>query len=160
VVINPTADAPINIILRRKTMSDSVTRNINSAVQKTYEWLVDVEQELHTDDRQVAYHALRAVLHALRDRLPVEEAAHLAAELPVFLRGLYYEGWRPCHKPDKLDFAGFLARVAASYEAGPSLDPLRITHAVMAVLDRRVAAGEMNDIRGALPKNFIELWPA
>lgn len=141
-------------------MSDSVTRNINSAVQKTYEWLVDVEQELHTDDRQVAYHALRAVLHALRDRLPVEEAAHLASELPILLRGLYYEGWRPSHKPEKLDRDEFLARVAETYDASPTFDPLWLTHAVLAVLDKRVAAGEMSDIRGTLPKDFIELWPA
>ncbi|MEX1047898.1 MAG: DUF2267 domain-containing protein [Akkermansiaceae bacterium] len=141
-------------------MSDSVTRSINSAVQKTYEWLVDVEQELHTDDRQVAYHALRAVLHALRDRLPVEEAAHLAAELPILLRGLYYEGWRPSHKPEKLDRDEFLARVAETYDASPTLDPLWLTHAVLAVLDKRVAAGEMSDVRGTLPKDFMELWPA
>jgi uncharacterized protein (DUF2267 family) len=141
-------------------MSDPVTRNINSAVQKTYEWLVDVEQELHTDDRQVAYHALRAVFHALRDRLPVEEAAHLAAELPVLLRGLYYEGWRPSHKPEKLDCEEFLARVAAGYGASPALDPLRLTHAVLTVLDKRVVVGEMNDVRGALPKDFMELWSA
>jgi uncharacterized protein (DUF2267 family) len=31
------------------------------------------------------------VLHALRDRLTVEEASDLAAQLPMLIRGLYYE---------------------------------------------------------------------
>lgn len=139
-------------------MSDPVLRNMNSAVQKTYEWLLDVEKELHTDDRQVAYHALRAVLHALRDRLPVEGAVHLAAELPVFLRGLYYEGWRPSNKPEKLSRTEFLARVQDTYAAPFPPDPLRLTQAVLAVLENRIAAGEMNKIRSTLPKEFLEFW--
>lgn len=141
-------------------MSDTVTRNINATVQKTYEWLVDVEEELHTDDRQMAYHALRSVLHALRDRLPVDEAADLAAELPLILRGLYYEGWRPAHKPEKLDLKEFLDRVMANYDAPSPADPRRLAEAVLAVLDKRVAAGEMSDVRGTLPKDILELLPA
>ena len=47
---------------------------------------------LGTDDRQDAYRAVRGVLHTLRDRLPVEESAQLAAQLPTLLRGVFYEG--------------------------------------------------------------------
>jgi uncharacterized protein (DUF2267 family) len=44
-------------------------------LQITHVWLDDIMAELGPD-RQRAYHALRAVLHALRDRLPLNLAAH------------------------------------------------------------------------------------
>jgi len=42
-------------------------------------------------DERRAYNALRAVLHALRDRLTTEEIAQFGAQLPTFVRGVYYE---------------------------------------------------------------------
>lgn len=142
-------------------MSDSVTRNINASVQKTFEWLKDVERELGTEDRQVAYHVLRAVLHALRDRLIVEEAGNLAEQLPALLRGIYYEGWSPANKPEKMSKQQFLARIAAELESTAcEFSPSRSVSAVFSVLQKRIAAGEISDVRGALPKEFEELWPA
>jgi hypothetical protein len=140
-------------------MHDPVTANINASMQKTSEWLVSVEEELHDSNRQAAYQALRSVMHALRDRLTVEEATHLAAGLPSFLRGVYYEGWSPTNKPEKLDRQQFLDCVQASY-AGPSpIDPLRCTKAVFAVLQRRIGSGEINDVRSILPREIEALWP-
>ena len=139
-------------------MSDSVTRNINAAVQKTYEWIADLEQELGINDHQLAYQALRSVLHALRDRLPIEEAAHFAAELPVILRGVFYEGWQPAHKPEKLTPETFLERVIANYGAPACPEPLFLTRAVLALFDKRIASGEMADVRSVLPKNMDVLW--
>jgi uncharacterized protein (DUF2267 family) len=141
-------------------MSDSVTSNINSSVQKTYEWIADVESELHSSSRQEAYHALRSVLHALRDRLTVEEAAHLAAQLPGVLRGVYYESWSPANKPDKLGKHEFLDRIKGEYAAAGHADPHRCATAVFAVLRKRISAGEIQDIRSMLPKDIQELWLA
>lgn len=45
---------------------------------------------------------LRRVLRALRDRLPPEEASHLASELPMLLEGVFYEGWRPASTPVRI----------------------------------------------------------
>jgi uncharacterized protein (DUF2267 family) len=141
-------------------MSDSVTRNINSSIQKTYEWLVDMEDELLTADRQIAYHALRSVLHALRDRLSADEAADLAAQLPTYLRGVFYEGWRPADKPEKFKLDEFLDRIATTYDATLPAEPLRFTEAVLAVLEKRISTGEMHDIRSTLPNDIRQLWPA
>jgi len=58
-------------------------------------WINDMCERLDLEDEERACLALRAGLHALRDRLTVEEAAHLAAQLPIAVRGLFFEGWHP-----------------------------------------------------------------
>ncbi len=141
-------------------MSDPVTANINASVQKTYEWLNDVQEALPNGGRQAAYHAARSVLHALRDRLTAEEAAHLAAELPSPLRGVYYEGWSPAGKPDKMKRPEFLDRVRRELESAPGpSDPEASTRAVLTMLQKRIAAGEISDVRSVLPGDFADLWP-
>lgn len=141
-------------------MSDSVTTHLNAAVQKTYEWIKDVEDALDTDERHVAYQALRSVFHALRDRLTPDEAADLASELPTMLRGIFYECWKPANKPDKMSRDQFLVRVEETVPGPPgSCNPERYTRAVFEVLQRRITAGEISDVRGVLPKSFGDLWP-
>jgi len=61
-------------------------RVIDRSVEKTHVWLNELAAELGREDHQYAYRVLRAVLHAVRDRLTVDEAAQLAAQLPE-LRG-------------------------------------------------------------------------
>ena len=66
----------------------------DETIHKTNSWLKEISEALGSD-RRGAYRALRAVLHALRDRLTVDEAAHLGDQLPMLVRGIYYEAWRP-----------------------------------------------------------------
>ena len=85
----------------------------DKTVQESNLWLKDVMERLNTRDRHHAYSTLRAVLHALRDRIGPESAAHLGAQLPMLLRGLFYEGWDPTGKPTKERHeAAFLAHIA------------------------------------------------
>src|SRR3546814_899771 len=65
----------------------------------TNEWLNDIAAELGTDDRRRAYAVMRATLHAVRDFLTVDEAAQFGAEMPILIRGVYYEGWKPSRNP-------------------------------------------------------------
>src|ERR671934_238634 len=87
----------------------------DTTLEKTDAWLNELSDELGTANRHQAYEVLRAFLHALRDRLPVESAAKLGAQLPMLVRGFYYEGWNPTHTPDKMDAP---ARGAAGAPAG------------------------------------------
>ncbi|RKZ33892.1 MAG: hypothetical protein DRQ37_08340, partial [Gammaproteobacteria bacterium] len=76
-------------------------RVFDETVHATNTWLHEITSRLGWDDRRKGYRALRASLHALRDRMPVTEAAHISAQLPLLLRGTFYEGWRPSATPTK-----------------------------------------------------------
>jgi uncharacterized protein (DUF2267 family) len=115
--------------------------------------------ELHLADRHQAYLALRATLHALRDRLTVDEAAHLGAQLPMLIRGLYYEGWTPRGKPIKWHRDEFLDHIRAHCAVCDDVDPEHVARAVFKVLAARVSAGEVKDVTHVLPKELQALWP-
>jgi uncharacterized protein (DUF2267 family) len=131
----------------------------DSTIHKTHEWLNDIMQRLDWADRHVAYIALRAALHALRDRLTTEEAVHLGAQLPMLIRGLYYEGWNPAGKPVKWHKDEFLACIRDGFRGRADPDPETVARAVFAVLARHVTAGEVRDVKNILPKRLRELWP-
>jgi uncharacterized protein (DUF2267 family) len=125
----------------------------------TNEWLRDLIQLIECGDRQEAYVALRATLHALRDRLTVEESAQLAAQLPMLVRGFYYEGWDPTGKPEAdrhLD--QFLARIEAEL-APHELDPEQAARAVFMLLANRISEGEIEEVAQTMPREIRELWP-
>ena len=78
-------------------MVDTGFATFSTTVDKTNRVLKEIERAYGwpQDRRNQSYTALRAVLHALRDRLTVEESAQFAAQLPMLIRGLYYGGWDP-----------------------------------------------------------------
>jgi uncharacterized protein (DUF2267 family) len=133
----------------------------DTTLHKTNAWLNELRTELLTEDRHLAYLALRATLHALRDRLPTAEVAHLGAQLPMLIRGLYYEGWNPKSRPLKLRRKEeFLARIAEELQrVDDAVDPELLAEAVFAVLARRITEGEIEDVKGILPSAIRELWP-
>src|SRR4051794_39199949 len=139
-------------------MSENNLDVIESSTQKTYEWIASVEEVAHLERRD-AYKSLRAVLQTLRDRLPLQDAVHLAAQLPTFLRGLFFEGWEPAKVPLKMSRDEFLAAVAEKIVADKFIDPVRITHCVLEVLGSYVAPGESEKVKHCLPKELQSLWP-
>ncbi len=133
---------------------------LDSSIHLTNTWIKRMMELLGTDDRHHAYLALRATLHALRDRLTVDEAAHLGAQLPMIVRGFYYDGWHPAGKPVKEHSKEeFLAHVRAEAR-DPNFDPEPAVRATFALLAERITAGEIRDVKSMLPKPIRELWPA
>lgn len=142
-------------------MSLTGLSQFDETVHLTNLWLKELMEDLGWEDRQRAYHALRATLHALRDRLPVDAAAHLAAQLPMLVRGFYFEGWRPSGARTKQHTnAEFVARVAHAFENDPGADPERVVRSVFKLLSRHVSDGEIKDIQGNLPESVRSLWRA
>ncbi len=131
----------------------------DSTFHMTNVWLNEISERMGWHDHRHAYHALRAVLHALRDRLTVEEAAALGAQLPMLVRGFYFEGWHPHGKPIKeRKKEECLAHVARAFENDPEIDPEQVTRAVFRVIAAHVTAGEVISIERCLPTEIRSLW--
>lgn len=130
-----------------------------SSLQKADAWMKDVMEELGPDDPQKAYRSLRAVLHALRDRLMPGEVTDMASEMPMLIRGLFYEGWKATAPTGDVDSANeFLAKVNEQLMVPADVGPEESARAVFRVLENRISCGEIGDIRGMLPKGLQSLW--
>jgi uncharacterized protein (DUF2267 family) len=115
--------------------------------------------ELEPGEHARAVHALRAGLHAIRDRLPAAEVVDLAAQLPTLLRGIFYEGWRLENDPARIrDRAAMLARVERELGADPRLVPYDVLRAVIRLLVKHVSPGEIGDVIATLPRPIAMLW--
>jgi uncharacterized protein (DUF2267 family) len=131
-----------------------------TTLAKTNLWVKEVSDTLHWDDHQKAYHGLRAVLHALRDRLPVAEAAHLGAQLPMLVRGFYYDEWKPASTPVKFKTAqDFYDAVKRNFAADQNVNPKRLAEAVLGLLGRHLAPGELEKLQSIFPPHLREIWP-
>ena len=112
-------------------------------VHKTNSWLNKLMEVLGWQDKHRAYLALRVTLHALRDRLTVEEVAQLGAQLPMLIRGFYYEGWDPTGKPLRVrQKEQFLAQIEQQFKGDDRIDPERV-----------------EDVKHVLPAEIRDLWP-
>jgi len=133
----------------------------DATIQKTQLWLNDLMSELDWEDKpHKAYMALRAVLHALRDRLPPAEAVQFGAQLPMLVRGFYYDGWTLAGKPHKERHKeDFLQHIKKAFREDVTINPLQVCRAVFRVLVRHTSKGEIDDIKHVLPKSLQELWP-
>lgn len=130
----------------------------DKTLQTTNIWLDEVMADVGPD-RQVAWHVLGAVLRALRDRVPAPLAAHLGAQLPLIVRGAYYDGYQPKAKPMRLRTEqAFLARVE---EGLHGIRPVAVRDAVCSVFDvlsAHLPRGQCEKVRDALPDDVKALW--
>src|SRR5437763_8923030 len=112
-------------------MSQQGLETIESTRQKTHEWIARVAETEHMEKRD-AWKALRAVLQTVRDRLPLDVAIHFGAQLPMLIRGMYYEDWEFSKAPIKMALS-----VIASY----------------------IGAGEMDKVKHSFPRDMQNLFP-
>ena len=124
-------------------------------------WLHELTARMGWDERQKAYRLLRICLHTLRDRLSPTSAAKLSAQLPMILRGVYFEGWRPTDTPEHTrTLDAFLAPVQEAFSQDPEFDPEAGFAEVIAVMKLHISEGEMEEVRRAMPDPIKALWDA
>lgn len=141
-------------------MSATGLESIDHTVQLTHKWINDLDARLGWEDKHRSFRLLRTVLQALRDWLSVNEAAGLGAQLPELLRGVYYEHWRPAATPVKQRHkADFIARVDKAFKTDPILFTSEAVGAVFELLSDKITAGEIEEVRHALPADIRALWP-
>jgi uncharacterized protein (DUF2267 family) len=134
----------------------------DSTIQRTNVWLKELMQEMNWSDHRRAYLAFRCVLHAIRDHLTTSDAISLGDQLPMLVRGFYYDGWNPAGTPVPLrnrnDFLSELAKSMESHGDRAS-NPEIVARAVFRLLERKVNEGEIDDIQHLMPGALLDLWP-
>lgn len=140
-------------------MSRTGVDSLDRSIEKTNAWLGDVAASFGTEDRRLAYRVARSWLHTLRDRLPVPIAAHLAAQLPELLRGVFYEGWNPSKVPVKYSKDEYIARFAKDAQIHRTEVP-RAGRLVTSAFGKHLSPGAMNEALGALPADIRKLLAA
>jgi uncharacterized protein (DUF2267 family) len=132
----------------------------DKTLQTTNIWLNDIMEAIGPD-RQVAWKVLSTVLHKIRDRVPVALAAHLGAELPLLIRGVYYDQFEPAKQPTACrNFEEFTAEVAEWLTDTRPVNVREAIHAVFRTLSHHVPAGQIHKIQEALPKDIRAVWQA
>jgi uncharacterized protein (DUF2267 family) len=140
-------------------MAERGLEGIDHTVQQTYVWIDQVATAFH-GDRHRGFAILRAFLHTLRDHLSVDESAQLAAQLPLLIRGVYYEGWDPSRSAQHQRTAeAFLERFTA--ESGVrAMDARDALIAAATVVSGHITGGEAQQVLMALPKHVRDLITA
>lgn len=127
-------------------------------LQTTHIWLDEIMRDIGPD-RQVAWKVLSVVLRKIRDLLPVELAAHLGAELPLLVRGVYYDQYQPGRMPVRCNgLEQFHAEVGEWLGDIRPVDPAQAVRSVFGVLTRHIAEGQVANVQDALPKSIRDVW--
>jgi uncharacterized protein (DUF2267 family) len=139
--------------------------NFQKHAQNANLFIKEIALELDVpDDTAHAARVLTAVLHALRDRITTDESLHLIAQLPMYIKAVYVDGWKPSKQLTKLKTLDeFLAEVRSQSARTARRDfqdweaTKNEVEAVFRVIKRHVSQGEINDIISQLPEEIAEL---
>jgi uncharacterized protein (DUF2267 family) len=142
-------------------MADTGFSSFDTTVDKTNHVLHQIEQAYGwpRDRRNQSYSALRAVLHALRDRLTIDVAAQLGAQLPMLVRGIFYEGWVPSDVPVKMDREAFFARIRQEFAYDVEGGIPRLIDTVLQALRPHITDHEWNQLKSTLPRDLVAALP-
>lgn len=134
---------------------------IDHSVHLTHEWINELAGRLDWYSKRSALRLLRVTLHRIRDHLLVGELAQMSAQLPVMIRGFFFEGWVPKDTPIKerrgADFISFVGHQMSDTEEYRGHHDIKC---VFDLLNARLSRGEVEDIRASLPEDIRDLWPA
>ena len=139
-------------------MSANGLEVFDKTLETTHIWLNEIMADLGPD-RQVAWKVLSTVLHKLRDRLTINLAAHLGAQLPLLVRGVYYDQYEPSKLPTECNtMEDFVAEVAEWLRDTRPVDPDLAVRCVFGLLSRHISQGQVNKVREALPRSIRQSW--
>ncbi len=133
--------------------------HFDKTVHLTNEWLNELSKKIMVDNSQEVYLLFRAFLHAMRERLTIEESAHFSAQLPLLIKGIYFDGWKPSAIPLKIKTQEeFFALVEEKYSGEEEYKFEEITPFIISFLYEKVSRGEIEDMKSVLPEELKNLW--
>jgi uncharacterized protein (DUF2267 family) len=133
----------------------------DSSIHRTNLWLKDLMQELNWTDHRKTYRSFRCVLHAIRDHLSPENAISLGSQLPMLIRGFYFDHWVLSGKPIPFRNEDSFLSIVADYmsrDGNDASDAETVSRAVFRLLQRKGIEGEIEDIHNIMPSALADLW--
>ncbi len=134
---------------------------IDHSVHLTHEWINELAARLGWSSKRSALRLMRVTLRHVRDHLMVNEMAQVSAQLPIMIRGFFFEGWVPkltlTKERNVDDFIGAITAQMDEAEEYRGRDDIKC---VFDLLNNRLSLGEVEDIRATLPTAIRDLWPA
>lgn len=138
-------------------MTNSISA-FNNALHKANQWLKELKEIGKFETEEQAYTVLRSVLHALRDRLAPDEAVEFGAEMPMLIRGLYFEGFDLSHPKPGRSSRGFFIHVENEMRnASYKIYAKDGAKAVIKLLQKRISDGELSDVLCSLPEKLRDI---
>jgi len=133
---------------------------IDHTVLLTHEWINDLRDRLGWESSRDALRLLRVTLAQVRDHLGHEELAQLSAQMPLLIRGIFYEGWSPSRTPlHERSIEQFMAPIEAKCADVQDWRGKESVSAVFQTLNEKISDGEINDVRAGLPQAVRDIWP-
>ena len=141
-------------------MSAQGLQVIDHTVQLTHEWINELVERLDWSSPKDALRLMRITLTTVRDHLGHEEVSQFAAQLPLLIRGMFYEGWRPADTPVReRDRAGFILKIEALVGDVTDYRGPEDISTVFKLINAKISRGEVHDVRAGLPEAIRDLWP-
>ncbi len=137
--------------------------NFNQYATEGNTFLKDYSKQLGLgNDRDKAGRILTSTLHALRDIIPTEESLQFIAQLPMFLKAVYVNGWNIKQKKPKIKKMAEFLDLVRTHDGPAAVNDFEYSDEVaqqyvdttFTYLRKYVSTGEMNDIRDGLPKDL------
>lgn len=123
----------------------------------------EVAFELGTD-RNRAARVLRAVLHAVRDRIPPDDAIEFAQGLPMALKGIYIDRYDISKTPVRIrtrekfiDFIYSKSGITAPIDFPDRESVVEGLHAVFIVLESNMDYGQVHQIKRMMNIDIVDL---
>jgi len=141
------------------------TRNIDEAVHKLNMWLLDLMKAMKWDSRERALSAYRATLHTVRDLLPDNNVVHFGAQLPLILKGIFYDGWtlkaRPTYQVNTAaQFYDLVRFELGSANLKFDNETIRqFTKAIFQNMTKHMGEKEMRKVKALLRENVRDIIP-
>lgn len=139
--------------------------NFNQFAIEANNFMDDYSKELMLgEDRAKAGRVLSAILRALREIVPMEESIQLIAQLPMFLKAVYVNGWN-VKKKARIKSLDEFVDLVKSFDSPAEINDFgydndlaeKYIHGTFIMLRRYVSEGELEDIRSGLPKDLKDI---
>lgn len=139
--------------------------NFKKYAEHAEDFLKELSQRLGDDNRDRSARILRSVLHLLRDQIPVEESVQFMAQLPMFLKAVYVDGWKLNNRQRKVkDYDAFIneirypdtRKIYTDFDSNAQCE--HAVQIVLTLIQEKVSEGEIRDVVNTLPAGLRKIF--